>query len=364
MTFPLERTRIGGEFEFTASDYFRPAAAPSDDVLAHSLWTDTGRSALLIVAGAIERRGGVKRVWLPAYCCASIAQPFRQRGFEVEYYAVGPCLFDSESPLPHPRRGETLLFIDYFGHRNTRMVDAAAEYRSAGVWIIEDRVQAGLARPRALAGHFAVTSDRKLLPVPDGALVAAESPLDMPVIDIALEDPDEAFISAKIVGAVLRDADGPADAFLSPLEAAEARLDGRIVARRRSWLSEWMTMRLDRRAAAERRRENWSNLMRALRAERLQSLVAPIISAPGDGDVPLGVLVRVAKGQRDRLRRFLAERRIYCPVHWPLDHVPAAFSQEHELSHNVLTLPIDQRMSSSQLAYLVDALTAFAGGVG
>jgi hypothetical protein len=74
--------------------------------------------------------------------------------------------------------------------------------------------------------------------------------------------------------------------------------------------------------------------------------------------------VRVPASKRDALRTHLAGQRIYCAVHWPLDHLSAdGFEAERRLAAEVLTLPIDQRYGPGDLARIIAALEAFPGGL-
>ena len=100
-----------------------------------------------------------------------------------------------------------------------------------------------------------------------------------------------------------------------------------------------------------RRRENWERLNQALspRVRRLHDELPPAV-------VPLGFVIRDA--DRDRLRRRLATRRIFCPVHWRTpDAVPDQAVEMNWLPTEGLTLPIDQRYDASdidRLAYEVE----------
>ena len=362
MTFRPESLRIGGEFEFDPEAYegsgrAEPIVGPAN---RERLWTDTGRSALFIAASAIRHSGGKRRAWVPAFSCASIPQALSQAGLDVRYYSAG---LDPgrERPLPQPERGETLLFIHYFGHRNVPMAHASEAYRAAGIRVIEDCVQGSLMQGLGDCGDFAVTSYRKLLPVVDGAALFSRAPLDLPAMQLPLAEPDEPFISAKLIGKMMRGSDASTEAFLPLFEFSEDRLEGRVVPRRMSWLSKWMMARLDWKAAADKRRANWSSLSAGFGAANIADQVRPVFDALQPDDVPLGFPVRVAGGQRDGLRRFLAGEEIYCPVHWPLGHVGGldAFPDEQDLESSLLTLPIDQRMAPAHVQRLLEASVSF-----
>lgn len=354
--------RIGGEFEFDPDAYKRsrcvePILGPAN---RDCLWTDTGRSALLIAASAIRHRGGKRRAWVPAFSCEAISQALRQAGFDIHYYSAG-INGECERSLPQPEVGETLLFIHYFGHRNADMARAAEAFRRAGIWIVEDAVQGSLMKGLGECGDFAVTSYRKLLPVVDGAALLSREPIDLPAIELRLAQPDESFISAKLIGKTMRGAHLDAKEFLPLLEFSEDRLENRVVPRQMSWLSTWMMQRLDWSAAVARRRANWSSLSAGITTAGIGDLARPVFDTLQHDDVPLGFPIRVTGGQRDSLRRFLADREIYCPVHWPLAHLGGldAFPHERDLESSLLTLPIDQRMGPQHIERLVEALVSF-----
>jgi len=363
MTCPPRSLRIGGDFEFHPDAFASRVPIPLDARYRgrHCVWTDTGRSALLIAAATIRQRGGSARAWLPAYGCESITVPFRQAGFEVAYYSGLPGEAVEPTSLPSPSSGETILYIHYFGHRNAAMARAAAQWQSAGIWIIEDCVQASLAAMPGSIGDFAVTSFRKLLPVVDGAALLSAEPADLAALELPLAPPDEAFTSEMLVGKLLRGADVEAEAFLPLFEHAENRLATKIVPRNVSWLSNWALARLDWADAAAKRRANRTVLSDQLAAAGLLDHLLPLFGALNDDEVPLAFPVRVMYGQRDDLRRHLAANAIYCPVHWPLDHLPAHedFASERALASSMLTLPIDQRMSGEHVGRLVESLRSF-----
>lgn len=348
--------RIGGELELSAGMLGAGLRhAPPTFGRPTEQWTNSGRSALMLAARTFLQRGATGRVWLPAYCCRSVVQPFLAAGCQVQFYPVGDGLV-SELPLGAAATGDACLFIHYFGHRQP--AGAAEELRRRGVWIIEDCVQAALTSGVGVSGDFAVASYRKLLPQPDGALFAADA-----APDADLGEPHEAFISQRVWGKLLRASGAEPEAFLRLIESSEGILDADPLPRRISWLSVELMARTDLTAIAAVRRENWKGLLSRLQPLISKGCLSPVFPRLCDGEVPLGMPVLVPASARDPLRRFLSEHEIFCPVHWPLDHVPDRedFAAAHALSHAMLTLPIDQRMSNAHLDRFVGTLQCFFG---
>ncbi|MDE2292974.1 MAG: hypothetical protein KGL53_12905, partial [Elusimicrobia bacterium] len=85
----------------------------------------------------------------------------------------------------------------------------------------------------------------------------------------------------------------------------------------------------------------------------------PLFDRLCDGEVPLGLPVRVPPERRDSLRSFLAARGAFCPVHWRLTD---AAGDDAALSRAELTLPVDQRAEPSDMEALAAAVKEFFGG--
>jgi dTDP-4-amino-4,6-dideoxygalactose transaminase len=347
---------LGGEFELRPTDLiFDPSLdTPLQGFGAvHETWIDFGRSALAVAARDALLRGARRKVWVPAYCCESVVTPFIGHGFDISFYRVGP---DLEHVEARPANGDVLLIIHYFGWRNRFALNQIETLRAGGVRIIEDCVQAGLTSAIGTHGDYAVSSLRKLLPQPDGALLASRLPV---AADAAPSD--EGFISAKVVGKLLRGARAADDTYLRVFEHAESLLDP-LVPRRMSWLSGQLLRATDLGTVTTRRRSNWEFLRDGLSLSTKLSGLLPLFDTLDDGEVPLGFPVRVPRGQRNALRRYLRDRRIYCAVHWTLDHLPSGdFAEERKLSAALLTLPLDQRYQTHDLELLLDALQSFPG---
>ena len=356
MTSRADPIRIGGEFELTLADF---SQTPGETVpvlpTPYVGWTNTGRAALLLTAEDILRRGGKPQVWLPAFCCRSVEQAFRQARFEVRYYACAELHREESSP-PDPRPGESILFVHYFGHRNELRLAQAAAWKKIGVHVIEDAAQAALTEGIGATGHYVISSLRKYFAQPDGAMVGSQHPLNF-----TLADADEEFVSARTLGKLMRGAFADPELFLPLIERSESRLDDcAIVPRHPSWLSRQLMLRTNVASVTERRRGNWQSLRGALDGT-LAANLEPLFPTIHEGEVPLGLAVRVRHGRRESLRQFLAEHSTFCPIHWRLGHVPLAAElvADHRLASDIITLPIDQRMDGQHIQRFVMLLERF-----
>lgn len=324
------------------------------------LWTDTGRSAIYLALQEIIRQGGKKQAWLPAYCCPSVIAPFAALGFAVRFYSMGP---DLRSPTGLPQNldnGETFLFIHYFGVRNEPIIDWLKSVPERDrAFVLEDCVQASLNDNVGDVGEYAFTSYRKFLAQPDGALLASKAPCAGQI-----GKADEAFVSGRFVGKLLRPF-APDEVFLHLFAETEERLDASLHPAGMSWLSTYLMERTDIPAICQTRRKNWEGMHQRLARENLMGKwLTPLFEKMLDeGETPLGLPVLVHNGQRDKLRSYLRTKSIYCPIHWPLDHLAQQnqdlFLAELSLSSSMLTLPIDQRLGAGALDYFVECIKEF-----
>lgn len=353
--------RIGGEIEIALDSL----AAPQLDVppllsKPYIARLNSGRSALYLALLEIVRRGGTRRAWVPAYVCASVVAAFKALDFELNFYSMGSRLSAPEF-LPKVASGGTFLYVHYFGRKNNAAIEWLGQQNYSGnFFVIEDCVQASLNSDVGSAGDYAIKSYRKFLPQPDGALLGAELP-----IQGELHEADEAFVSAKFTGKLLRQQPENAQLYLALFGEAENRLEQEFIPRRMSWLSEYLMKRTDIGAISQTRRENWLALSELLEENFCAGKrLVPIFGGLSEGEVPLGLPVIIHGGKRDALRQYLASRQIFCPVHWELPHLQGGdeWRAEIEMSGSILTLPIDQRLDEEHLNYMAQAIETFFDG--
>jgi len=351
-------TRMGGEFEICPKLLQSKviAAAPNMS-MPYTMTLDTGRSGILVALQDILRRGGRKIAYLPAYCCESVLIPFQQLGFALRFYSTGNNIA-TPAGMPAEVEDSTFLYIHYFGMRNDKVTQWLKQARSgARFFVIEDCVQACLTSNVGNDGDYTVTSFRKISSQPDGSILGSRTP----ILNSDLQDPNEAFISQKLIGKIMRYFDAPDELYLDLLEASESRLDGSCIPRRTSWASSYLMERTDFSQLAMVRRRNWIYL-HSLLHEINPEFVRPLFKEILDGEVPLGYPVIVTHDFRDQLRMYLKERGVFCAVHWPLgaEQEASGWADDIWLSRSQLTLPIDQRMTTNSLDYVADCIRQFA----
>jgi len=354
---------LGGEIEILLEDLYKNSSnIPSISLpMPYTYWLDTGRSALYIALEDILKKGGMRKAWLPAYCCESILSPFKAHNFEINFYSVGQA-FAAPEGLPPELDNQTFLYIHYFGKKNTAIEAWINNRISEGdkFYIIEDCVQASLNSTIGKIGDYAITSYRKCLTQPDGALLGSKTNIDSKV-----DMPDESFISRRLLGKLLRQQDHAEKVFLKLFEESEEILDKQNIPRTMSWLSKFLMARMDIKSISERRQKNYDSLLSFLSSFGLVgSGLSVIFDSFGPDEIPLGLPIRVHENRRNDLKKFLANHKIYCAVHWNLNHLARTeeWIKEINLSKQILTLPIDQRLDEQSLKYIAATIRRFYNG--
>lgn len=362
---------IGGNFEIDLSLLSRPDCVPLETHFGLGsgyTWLNAGRHAFGCALDRLQLRG--REILIPEFLCeAALIPQLTRRTIAFSTYALS----DDLSPEPASfeqalgRRPGAVLFVNYFGLVETQAFANLARERVPDIHVVLDNVQAFFdLATNGRKGRWAdwqIFGVRKFFPVPDGGVLKA--PAEANAFDIA---PSEwAQPSLHVLAGCLRNAfvsgAGAAKSeieswYLDLFEQAERALDGGP--RMMSPISRAIVERLPLDDIAARRRNNYQRLHSALASN---ASVRPVLGALPADAVPLVVPVRVRNGRRNALRRRLAERGMFCPVHWPLsDSWRAQISPAtRDLADEILSLPVDQRYAGADIARLVAAIDGEIG---
>lgn len=128
-----------------------------------SLLYNRARHALYHIAQAIEP----ERIWVPAYHCPAMVEPFVAAGMRVDFYPVNADLSaDLHFLTGRLEEQDALLGVRYFGF-DSAVPELAELCHKVGALLIEDLAHAAVVDK--LYGQVAVTSLVKFYPVSVGA---------------------------------------------------------------------------------------------------------------------------------------------------------------------------------------------------
>ena len=323
---------IGSEFFDVPVAYSKTGIFPDS-----TQWFVSGRSALKAI---IQELKNCHTVSMPSWCCDSMIKPFVDAGMEISFYPVywGGDRLVQELWLD----SDVLFLMDYFGYSSpqpdlsgykgkilrdvTHSVFSSA-YSDSDYYFGSLRKWCGL-----WTGGYAFTRDNHKIPVKnrynENYLYLREKAMSQ---------------KAEYINGQRRDKN-----YLNLFDEAEKMLENFGVdsaADRDIKLSQL----LDVESIKHKRRIN----AEILRAAFPDWLLFPELK---ESDCPMFVPVLVPDNKRNKLRKQMIQKEIYCPVHWPVSkfhrlHERTAYIYEHELS-----LVCDQRYKKEDMYRLVDII--------
>jgi dTDP-4-amino-4,6-dideoxygalactose transaminase len=348
----------------------RPPEALSPDqgwLPAHPTFFSSGRAALFCALDALGIGRG-DEVLLPSYLCESVVTPVLARGATPRFYRTGRALHPDLAALdaaigPHTR---AIVVIHYLGF--PAPIEAiGAICSSRGVALIEDCAHALFSRlGDRLLGSFgaaSVWSPWKTLPLPDGGLLALNGASPSPCRPLARPPPltSMARLAYRALGG-LETRLGWTPRLLLLRRAGvrhtlHRRTSGAAVVVRRGAPISWRLLQTARpERVVARRREHF---LRLLDAVRRAGWASPIFEDLPAGVCPLGLPI-VAE-RRDRWRDLLLSRGVNVRTYWeqlPGEVDTGRFPHAAWLRDRILVLPVHQGLSTSQVEWLAEELSA------
>ena len=272
----------------------------------------------------------IRKLYIPCWLCSSVAGLCRREGCEFEYYHAG------EDFLPEfgvtLGEGEYLYVVNYYGQLED---DVILELRARHGNIILDNVQAFFARP--IAGIDTLYSCRKFFGVPDGGYVSTEArlPETLPVD-----------VSMNRMKHVLGRYEVCASEFYADFSANEEMYRS-LPLRGMSRLTHNLLRAIDYEAVKAKREENFAYLHENLCGTN--RLNVKEVAGP--------YMYPYYCEDGARVRKALQAKKIYISMLWPT--IPEESSEEEkDLAVNILPLPVDQRYTREDMAYMLEELMA------
>lgn len=299
---------IGGYFgleEFTGTEYY-------PDLVA----LNTGRNALAYLI----RTKRIMKLYIPTYLCDSIYKLCEREGCVYEFYEIR----EDFQPIFNKTLGinEWLYVVNYYG-QVTNEVELKEKYDR----IIFDNVQAFFQIP--VDGIDTIYSCRKFFGVPDGAYLATDKRIELPVDT-----------SKNRMTHILGRFEGTASEYYRDFNINDEsfyNLEPKFMSR----LTHNILRIVDYEAIKRKREDNFIFLHKYLGNKnrlKIKSLAGPYVYPFYVKD---GMIIK----------RKLATKQIYIPTLWPNAIEIGGLAKEY--STNILPLPVDQRYGYEEMKLLI-----------
>lgn len=333
----------------------------------------SGRTALdLILQDILVEGRRVGAVYMPAWCCDSMLQPFIERGIEIKLYDIdwesnGSLRFTFNETITKNISEQTgksedddILYVtNYFGYDTTLPEETIRLFKQRGTTIIFDRTHSLMRDDHGIYNwaDYDFGSIRKWMGVITGAYVKKRS--------------GEFYLSKLRTCPYIKD----------KLEAMRLKADymvGKKHVDKKLFLDKYaqfghnlakdyrnyemdIQSRIiwqfaDKHAIKKTRMSN-SVLLHTCLVEIPQ--VKPMFTLK-EGDLPLFVPILLnSKEERDALRKHLTAHSIYCPIHWPKPSIIGASFKANDIFDRELSLLNDQRYGLDNMQYIIDVIKEF-----
>lgn len=324
-----------------------------------SILTSSGRGAISLL---MKNMKGIKKVLLPIYTCDSVIKGFRDNSINYEFYHISKDLSVDKSNLHsliESFNPNLILFHSYFGFDTLKEVRKSYEdIRNKGIYVVEDITHSWLSDYTIDGADYYIVSLRKWLELPDGGAILSN--LHDLNFDFNQQEHTEIIDlfkrASKIKNDFLKTEDYNLKDLFRPLfYSVEDVLDETVEIFSISTLSRKIINNSNIDLIKSTRRKNYDLLIKGIN----NSLVTPIFKQLSTNTVPLYLPVYV-EGCRDKLQSFLAQNKIYCPVHWPLaSDIKDKYGNDFYIYDNVLSIVCDQRYSLDDMQRIVESINKF-----
>ncbi len=299
-------------------------------------WFLSGRSALKAIIQEIKDK--VKSVSLPSWCCDSIIRPFLEAHIEVTFYPV----LGAEQHLENIMT-DAVLLMDFFGYTGYSHLD---NYNGI---VIRDVTHSLFSSCRYDDAQYYFGSLRKWAGFYTGGYAwGFKNPLPP-----LLKNSEYVRLRRMAMEAKKAYIERTSDSkdYRTTFDRAEDMLEHCSIERAAGRDCE-LAFKLDVDYIRDHHRYNASILLEAF--ERVV-----IFKDFDDNDCPMFVPIMVPHGLRNKLRKYLIDHQIYCPVHWPVSEVHKLTEYEQEIYDNELSLVCDQRYDGDDMHRIINTIHEF-----
>lgn len=344
---------IGSEFWKNKKQYFK-------DTVSFCL---SGRTALDAIVKDAIKAFGIKSVLLPSYCCHTMIEPFVKNGIAVRFYDVYVNEYDVlTADIPSPDKDEMLYIMRYFGDID---ISYTGEGKDISEWTvtIEDLTHSCFCVGYESKADYCFASYRKWFAVDGIAVVWSKHSRLANMFNREFEEycsiRNDAFAQkARYMAGELIAKEVYLDTFAKAENLLNENYEGYMA--KPDSIGDLYRFIENIKDVAQTRRNNAYTLQQGLsNIDGIRSFT----NFDDETKCPLFVPVLVEPALRDKLRSYLIQHEIYCPVHWPLSQYHLEISSRaKEIYNSELSLVCDQRYGMDDMKRIVSTIDDFFRG--
>lgn len=335
---------IGSEFSYVVQTYYDEIKFLKN--VKDYVYTFSGRTAIETI---IKNESCIKKVMLPSYCCDSMIVPFRDVGIEVDFYEVN---YNEKFYIDIDIKADidAILWCNYFGF-NIEIPDFSEFIKNGGI-LIEDITHSFLSKHTySPQSKYLIGSIRKWIPVLSGGICVA---LNCELKNKPKKYPEYEYLHKKKDAMVLKykylygEKNVSKEEFLNTFSECNTWLANNYSCMQIDDESIEILNHIDWKIVYEQRRCNAEIVYNGLKS---CNNIKPLFDI-NRMDCPLFVPVVVRKENRQSLRQYLIDNKIYCPIHWPKPNEQC----KSNLYDIEMSLICDQRYSIDDMKRMISVI--------
>lgn len=321
----------------------------------NTVLTSSGRGAITLLLEQVNPIN--KTVLMPAYICESVIIPFLEFGYTCHFYEVGKDLTPNLDSIRSIENIGIFLHMGYFGFdTNSTLKSVIQELKKHSTIIVEDITHTFFSNINQFTvNDYCVGSIRKWLGVPSGGLLASTktkllNPAGMNTNFTRIREN-----ALLLKGNYIKSGnEGLKELYLQAFKEAEKLLEVDYKSYQIDPLSISLLNSLEVDHLINKRRRNFQVLLDGL--SNLNYLSIPVKELKDDL-CPLFFVVNI-KEDRNLIRKKLIDKRIYCPIHWPIpDQLNEQLSNDtKDLYLTTLSIPCDQRYEIEDMNRIISVM--------
>ena len=342
-------SHIGSDFHWIPRDSGQTFSLPHSHVLF-----GMARDAIAAVVHATA--GDIPRLWIPNYFCHQTKEKLKKSRIELLEYKDNPRQSNPQWQTLQPRDKDFVLFANYFGIRKPKeIVDWQNDHPS--VTVIEDHTHDPCSKwALESTADYAVSSLRKTIPIPDGAVLWA------PIEKVLPEEPE----GKSWTGSALKLASmifkrdclenaGQTDELFGYQRYLSQQGDELLDESTSNSISPWSREYLRYGISKDWRDQRAENVLNFIKLwnsiEENSSDISLLFQSWPANHCPFNpVLQFKSLKERNDCRAFLITHNIYAPIHWPDQEISVNDSTEKIF---LLTIPLDARCNENDIKKIV-----------